>query len=237
MSLVRERPPLRSEFPEWVADSSATNIGQDYTIVLLQEDRRRNRPMVDSVLGLLDAYGICLGGMTDSTSVAPPHVPLGERRRALPDLARLSPRDLIKYISKSLSFGKSDIARVLHVSRQAVYDWIGGTAPSPENERRLLQIARIASEFVSSTGVPIMRRFVIELSANWSRALSDMLEEDPWDEDRLQSALAEARARTTERKGSRPSAWLRSLGFPEQVQRPRPPTWTTTSRWMTWKRS
>jgi hypothetical protein len=60
-----------------------------------------------------------------------------------------------------------------------------------------------------------MRRFIVESLGGSEPSIIEMLEEDPWDEERIRSALARARDRTSQRGENRASAWLRSLGFPE----------------------
>ena len=127
----------------------------------------------------------------------------------------LSPAEQLKTISKILSLSKVELARVLGVSRQTIYDWLEGRPVSPENEDRLLRLARLAWDFGGKDGKSLLRRFTTQSVHEGEPSILEMLLTDPWDEKRLRRALGEAQARTTRRKSESARAWLRSFGFPE----------------------
>ena len=59
------------------------------------------------------------------------------------------PHELISYIRVFLQLTISDLARLLGVSRQAVYDWQSGKQIAVDNAARLADLARAADVFAA----------------------------------------------------------------------------------------
>lgn len=126
-----------------------------------------------------------------------------------------SPADQLKAISKTFSLSKVELAKVLGVSRQTIYDWLDGRPMSHENEDRVLRLAQLAWDFGGKDGQTLLRRLVAEPLRSGEPSILMLLLAHPWNETRLRRALGEARARTERKKTGSASAWLRSLGFSE----------------------
>jgi transcriptional regulator with XRE-family HTH domain len=60
-----------------------------------------------------------------------------------------TPAENLAYVREVLKPGVSDLANLFGVSRQAVYDWHGGTQPSPGHIARLEDLAKAADMFTA----------------------------------------------------------------------------------------
>lgn len=103
-------------------------------------------------------------------------------------------------VSTALGLGKSQVARILGVSRTTLYDWIKGKIePQGENAERLGILGRVTAQVCHDTERPLYHRFVDAPLEGESRSIVDLLLSDEWDELELSRLLRRARDLTTER--------------------------------------
>ena len=139
-----------------------------------------------------------------------PHDSIGLR-----DILRLSMVEQMQELQAALSLNKSQLARVLRVSRPTLYDWFRGKEPSPANTDRLHAVLRCLVKARASGTSPLNARFVRQPANLDGPALLDLLFEEQIDEDRVVGAIAEAQAlgdAATRRRATREER-LRNLGF------------------------
>ncbi len=55
--------------------------------------------------------------------------------------------DLIANIKATLGLNVTDLAAIAKVSRQSIYDWLGGEQISPGNYKRLFEIQQVCAEW------------------------------------------------------------------------------------------
>ena len=139
-----------------------------------------------------------------------PHDSLGFR-----DVLQLSVVEQMQEVQAALSLNKSQLARVLRVSRPALYEWFRGKEPNPANTDRLHSVLRCMVRARASGTSPLNARFVRQPAGLDEPALLDLLSEERIDEDRVVSAIEEAQAlgdAATRRRAAREER-LRKLGF------------------------
>ena len=141
---------------------------------------------------------------------AVPEDPIGFR-----DVLKLSVVEQVQELQAALSLNKSQLARVLRVSRPALYDWLRGREPNAANTERLHTLLRCLAQARVSGATPLNARFVRQPADLDEPALLDLLGEERVDEDRVVNAIEQARAledsanrRRTDREDR-----LRDLGF------------------------
>ena len=131
------------------------------------------------------------------------------------DLLKLSVVEQMQELQAALSLNKSQLARILRVSRPALYDWLRGREPSAANTERIHTFLRcLARTRVSSAG-PLNTRFVRQPADLDGPALLDLLCEERINEDRVVTAIEQASALSdavTQRRATREER-LRKLGF------------------------
>lgn len=118
-----------------------------------------------------------------------PEDPLGFR-----NVLQLSVVEQMQELQAALSLNKSQLARVLCVSRPALYEWFRGKDPSPANAERLHTLLRCLVRARVSGSSPLNARFVREPTGLDEPALLVLLTEERIDEDRVVSAIEGARA-------------------------------------------
>lgn len=104
-------------------------------------------------------------------------------------------------VSTVLGLGKSDIARILGVSRPTLYSWIKGSSEPKENNHpeRLRTLGELTLACCTETKRPLYHRFVEEPLPGETDSILNLLLAEQWDLDRLQQLLTEARRLTAER--------------------------------------
>jgi AcrR family transcriptional regulator len=115
--------------------------------------------------------------------------------------AVLGGADLISEIKATLGVSMTDLAAMAGVSRQAVYDWIGGGQVSDANFDRLLVLRRVCLDWRSLTNRPLGRLLRAKTAAG--RSLLDLLGEDPLDRSLIRSHLEALAKRVAEEEGQR----------------------------------
>jgi AcrR family transcriptional regulator len=113
----------------------------------------------------------------------------------------LAGADLIAEIKATLGVSITDLASMAGVSRQAVYDWIGGGQVSDANYDRLLALRRVCLDWRSLTNRPLGR--LLRAKTAEGRSLLDLLGEDPLDRSLIQGHLEALAKRAAEEEGQR----------------------------------
>lgn len=103
--------------------------------------------------------------------------------------------------SHALGLGKSQVARILGVSRVTLYDWLKGKREPKEgdNPERLRVLGTLAAEVCTTDQRPIYHRFVEHSLPGQSASILDLLMQPEWDLPRIRTLLHEARRLTIER--------------------------------------
>lgn len=113
----------------------------------------------------------------------------------------LAGADLIAEIKATLGVSITDLASIAGVSRQAVYDWIGGGQVSDANYDRLLELRRVCLDWRSLTNRPLGR--LLRAKTAEGRSLLDLLGEEPLARSLIQSHLDALAKRVAEEEGQR----------------------------------
>jgi len=109
-------------------------------------------------------------------------------------------REHASLASTVLGLGKSQIARILGVSRMTLYDWIKGEIePQGRNAVRLASLGRLTTEISRDTERPLYHRFVETPLEGEPSSILELLLQDEWDEQQLLALLQRARDLTAER--------------------------------------
>ena len=139
-----------------------------------------------------------------------PEDPLGFR-----DVPGLSMVEQMQGLRATLSLNKSQLARVLRVSRPALCDWLQGGKPNAANGERAHILLRCLTQARVTAARPLNARFVCQPADLDGPALLDMLGEEQIDEDRVVAAIQQALAlgdAAARRRAAREGR-LRNLGF------------------------
>ena len=139
-----------------------------------------------------------------------PEDPLGFR-----DVPELSMVEQMQELQAALSLNKSQLARVLRVSRPALYDCIRGGKPNAANGERAHILLRCLTQAQVTAARPLNARVVRQPVDLDGPALLDMLGEEQIDEDRVVAVIQQALAlgdAAARRRAAREER-LRNLGF------------------------
>ena len=131
------------------------------------------------------------------------------------DGPELSMVELMQDLQAALSLNKSQLARVLRVSRAAPNDWLRGREPNAANAERAHILLRCLAQARVTAARPLNARFVRQPADVAGPALLDILGEEQIDEDRVVAAIKQARALgdAAARKRAAREERLRNLGF------------------------
>lgn len=99
----------------------------------------------------------------------------------------LAGAELIAEIKATLGVSVTDLAAIAGVSRQAVYDWIGGGQVSDANYDRLLELRRVCLDWRLLTSRHLGR--LLRAKTTGGRSLLDLLGQDPLDRSLIQPHL------------------------------------------------
>ena len=94
----------------------------------------------------------------------------------------------VRELQAARSVNKSELARILRVSRPTVYDWLDGGEPNVDNRSRNGTLVRLVSESRVSANDPVFPRFVRSALELGERNLLELLGEE-----RVDEVTAEAR--------------------------------------------
>ena len=123
----------------------------------------------------------------------------------------------VRELQAALSVNKSELARILRVSRPTVYDWLEGGEPNADNRLRIRTLVGLVSECRVSANNPLVPRFVRFALAPGDRSVLELLGEEAIDEVTAKDVIRRAKAlgdamdaEREEREGR-----LREAGFEE----------------------
>ena len=123
----------------------------------------------------------------------------------------------VRELQAALSINKSELARILGVSRPTVYDWLDGGEPNADNRSRIRSLLRLLSESRVSSNNPLFPRFVRSRLEPGDRIVLDLLSEETIDEATAKNFIRRAKglgdAMDAEREQR--EARLREAGFEE----------------------
>ena len=123
-------------------------------------------------------------------------------KRVLDDVADvLTGSVLIAEIRATLGVSITDLASICGVSRQAVYDWIGGGQVSNSNLERLMELRRVCLNWQSLADRALGQ--LLRAKTTEGRSLLDLLIEDPLDRSLIQSHLEALAKRAAVEKSQR----------------------------------
>ena len=140
---------------------------------------------------------------------------IARARLAADGLEMLPVDDQLKELGASLSVNKSQLARILRVTRPTLYEWYQGKEPNATNSERIRKLLRLLERAAVYGASPLNARFVRRPIGVDEPSILDLLSSDPLDEKRVVHALERARALGVAASRSRVARedWLRSLGF------------------------
>lgn len=178
----------------WQGSAGTLSVGSDFGPLL---------PHVGSSSLIVDRRSI---GRTPRIAIA---------RLAADGLEMLPVDDQLKEIGASLSVNKSQLARILRVTRPTLYEWYQGKEPNATNSERIRKLLRLLERAAVYGANPLNARFVRRPIGVDEPSILDLLDRDPLDEKRVVHALERARALGVAASRSRVARedWLRSLGF------------------------
>jgi len=188
-----------------VSDTEATAVSE---IAIVEWcDGQRGNPFGRWVLGGLAGLAVassaspatCVSRVVPSSAVVT--AAAGCRVTVAPQAREpLTLREHALAVCTVLGLSKSEVARILGVSRPALYAWINGESePQGANAERLRGLGRLAAGVCRDTHRPLFHGYVSEALPGEPSSLLDLLLAGAWDEPRLGRLFAEARRLTTAR--------------------------------------
>ena len=129
----------------------------------------------------------------------------------------------VQELLAALSLNKSQLAKILRVTRPTIYEWLRGNRPNPANAKRLSTLLLILDRASVSSLTPLNARFVRQPAESGALSLIDQLVEEQINEDRLVQVIKQVQDlgdKASQMRASREDR-LRRLGFeePDQEQR------------------
>lgn len=117
----------------------------------------------------------------------------------------------------ALSVNKSDLARILRVSRPTVYDWLNGGEPNLENQQRISVMYQLINECKVSSIEPLMPTFIRQPGEHGEPPLIDELSKVYLNENAIRRAIQRVQAvgESIRRRREKREARLREAGFEE----------------------
>ena len=142
----------------------------------------------------------------------------------------------VRELQAALSLNKSELARILRVTRPTVYDWLDGGEPNADNVARIGQLLRLVSQGRVSSRNPLFPRFVRSPLDAGGAALLDLLGEETIGEPAVRDAIQRAKglgdALDTRRRQR--EARLRAADFEESDDETRTRNLATNVGLMPW---
>ena len=144
----------------------------------------------------------------------------------------------IRELQAALSVNKSELARILRVSRPTVYDWLDGGEANADNRSRIRTLLRLLSESRVSANDPLFPRFVRSGLEAGDRSLLELLGEEAIDEVTAKDVIRAAKALGDAMDAQREEreARLREAGFEEVDDEQRKANHATNVALIEWPR-
>ena len=123
----------------------------------------------------------------------------------------------------ALSLNKSQLAKILHVTRPTIYEWLNGKAPSATNTERLANLLEVLNRIEADRDCPINSRFVRRSISIDTPPLIDLLSAEQIDFDLVEKLLKEAKLLTIDsmKRIQDKEKRLSSLGYEEPSEEQR----------------
>jgi len=103
-------------------------------------------------------------------------------------------------LQKYFGLSKSDLARILHVTRPALYAWFDGTSePSAENAQRIKVLCSLVDTAVAENCRPLFHAYIERPVASFTRSLLEALSENHINPEDIHAMTAVIRKMTEER--------------------------------------
>ena len=130
-------------------------------------------------------------------------------------LETLAVVDQLNELRAALSLNKSQLARVMRVTRPTIYEWYEGKDPNATNSERIGTLLRLLQRSAVSGAMPLNARFVRQPVGPTEPALLDLLCEPRLDQARVARSLKRVRVLGSAalRKRRNREDRLRELGF------------------------
>ena len=155
-----------------------------------------------------------------------------------PDILTLPVARQVQELQAALSVNKSELARILRVTRPTVYDWLDGGEPNADNVARIGRLLRLVFQARVSSRNPLLPRFVRSPLDSRGQALLDLLGEETIAESAVRDSIHRAKelggAMDTQRRQR--EARLRAAGFDEPDEETRKRNLETNAAFMPWPR-
>ena len=100
----------------------------------------------------------------------------------------------VRELQAALSINKSELSRILGVSRPTVYDWLDDGEPNADNRARIRTLMRLLAESGVSANNPLFPRFVRSALEPGNQILLDVLSEETIDEATARDVIRRAKA-------------------------------------------
>ena len=144
----------------------------------------------------------------------------------------------IRELQAALSVNKSELARILGVSRPTVYDWLDDGEPNAANRARIRTLMRLLSESRVSTNNPLFPRFTRSALEPGNRILLDVLSEETIDEATAKNLMRRAKALgdAIDAEREEREARLRDASFEEPDEEQRRANLATNVALLEWPR-
>jgi len=151
-------------------------------------------------------------------------------------ISALSVADQVRELQTALSLNKSELARILRVSRPTVYDWLDDGQPNDDNLLRIGTLLRLLRESRVTPATPLFPRCVRSPIEPGSRPLLEAMGEETIDEANLRSAIRRAKALgdAIDSRREEREAGLRTAGFEEPDAEQRKANLATNVALMEW---
>ncbi len=135
---------------------------------------------------------------------------------SISEFPTLTTADKLSELQLSLSLNKSQLAKILRVSRPTIYDWLAGRDANFANTQRLDSLRKYLAQGGVSSSTPIDARFVVLPVGLNRKSLLALLSEEPIEEGMLISVIQEAtELHSTYLRRIAREEQLRNLGFDE----------------------
>jgi transcriptional regulator with XRE-family HTH domain len=197
------------------------SVEQDPWLSLLKPACSGSAGIVTLVVG----YGPILPHVGSSSSIVD-HRP---SKRTLKSVTPKASADFRKVVALSvveqmqellaaLSLNKSQLARILRVTRPTMYDWFQGKAPNAANTERLHALLGVLLRAFVSGASPLNARFVRQPTDLDAPSLIEVLSEEQLDEELVLHTIKQVRALgdSVSRRRTAREDRLRALGFENQ---------------------
>ena len=119
---------------------------------------------------------------------------MGRFAARLHQIPTLAVADQVRELQTALSVNKSELARILRVSRPTVYDWLDDGQPNADNVSRIRTLRRLLRESGVSSAEPLFPRFVRSASEPGGQPLLDVLVAETIDEAAVRNAVESVKA-------------------------------------------